>query len=75
MNIYLSGENLGHEPGVVGQAKFEYSPLVKAIKDQREEQLKAIKDQGEKQLKLLQSDANSANTKAFQSLKSLNRLN
>ena len=48
---------------------------IKAIEDQGEEQLKAIKDQEEKQLKLLQSDANSANTKAFQSLKSLNRLN
>ena len=31
MNIYLSGENLGHEPGVVGQAKFEYSPLGKVF--------------------------------------------
>ena len=24
---YLSGEDLGHKPGVVERAKFEYSPL------------------------------------------------
>ena len=47
---------------------------LKAIKDQGEDQLKVIKDHGEKQLKLLKSDANSANTKAFQRLKCLNRL-
>ena len=40
-----------------------------------EEQLKEIKDQGEEQLKLIESDANSAKTKAFQNLKFLNRLN
>ena len=48
---------------------------LKKIKDQWEKQLKAIKNQGEKQLKLLESNANSANTKVFQSSKFLNRLN
>ena len=28
---YLTGEDLGHKPGVVEQAKFEYSPLGKVI--------------------------------------------
>ena len=26
---YLTGESLGYKPGVVEQAKFEYSPLAK----------------------------------------------
>ena len=29
---YLTGEDLGHKPGVVEQAKFEYSPLGKVFK-------------------------------------------
>ena len=28
---YLSGEDLGYKPGVVKQAKFEYSPLGAAL--------------------------------------------
>ena len=45
------------------------------VEGKNEEQLKEIKDQGEQQLKLIESDANSAKTKAFQNLKFLNRLN
>ena len=30
---YLTGEDLGYKPGVVEQAKFEYSPLGNVIKD------------------------------------------
>ena len=48
---------------------------LKNVKGKKEEQLKEIKDQWEKQLKLLESNANSANTKVFQSSKFLNRLN
>ena len=51
--------------------------LWRRLKDnegKNEEQLKAINNQGERQLKLLESDANSANTKEFQSLKFLYRL-
>ena len=39
---YLTTEDLGHEPGVVEQAKFEHSPLSKVFnkgwdeKDQKE---------------------------------------
>ena len=29
---YLTGEDLGYKPGVVEQAKFEYSPLDEASK-------------------------------------------
>ena len=29
---YLIGEDLGYKPGVVAQAKFEYSPLGKVFK-------------------------------------------
>ena len=48
---------------------------MKAIKGEGEKQLKVIKDQTEKELKLFESDANSINTKTFQGLKFLNRLN
>ena len=48
---------------------------LKAIKDQGEKKLKVTKNQEEKQLKLFEGDANSANTKTFQSSKFLNRLN
>ena len=47
---------------------------LKNVEGKDDEQLKAIKDHGEKQLKALESNADSANTTAFQSLKFLNRL-
>ena len=30
---YLTGEDLGYKPGVVAQAKFEYFPLSKVLKN------------------------------------------
>ena len=31
----MTGEDLGHKPGEVEQAKFEYSPLDKGIRKKR----------------------------------------
>ena len=62
---YLTGGDLGYKPGVVEQAKFEYTPLGKVFDKgldecdkkegllkrlKNEEQLKVIKDQEERQL-------------------------
>ena len=49
---YLTGEEIlpSNQQQIIQQAKFNYSPLGKAI----EKQLKTIKDQGEKQIKAIQ---------------------
>ena len=55
---YLTGEDLGYKPGVVEQAKFEYSPLSKVFnkglkRDDEEkgllQRLKNIEDKNEEQ--------------------------
>ena len=50
---YLTGEEIlpSNQQQIIQQAKFNYSPLGKAI----EKQIKAIKDQGEKQVAALES--------------------
>ena len=50
---YLTGEEIlpSNQQQLIQQAKFNYSPLGKAI----EKQIKAIKDQGEKQVVALES--------------------
>ena len=50
---YLTGEEIlpSNQQQIIQQAKFNYSPLGKAI----EKQIKAIKDQGEKQVVALES--------------------
>ena len=46
----MTGEDLGYKPGVVEQAKFEYSPLGKVFnnglekEDKKEELLKRLKN-------------------------------
>ena len=56
---YLTGEDLGYKPGVIEQAKFEYSPLGKVFnkgldkKDKKEgllKRLKNIEDKNKEQL-------------------------
>ena len=49
---YLTGEEIlpSNQQQIIQQAKFNYSPLGKAL----EKQIKTIKDQGEKQVKLIQ---------------------
>ena len=49
---YLTGEEIlpSNQQQIIQQAKFNYSPLGKAI----EKQIKTIKDQGEKQVKAIQ---------------------
>ena len=53
----MTGEDLGYKAGVVENAKFEYSPLVKIfnkeLKGKNENQLKAIEDQRERQLDMI----------------------
>ena len=62
---YLTGEEIlpSNQHQIIQQAKFNYSPLGKALekqvkttKDQGEKQLKIIKDQGEKQVKAIQDN-------------------
>ena len=50
---YLTGEEIlpSNQQQIIQQAKFNYSPLGKAL----EKQIKAIKDQGEKQVVVLES--------------------
>ena len=50
---YLTGEEIvpSNQQQIIQQAKFNYSPLGKAIK----KQIKTIKDQGEKQVVALES--------------------
>ena len=62
---YLTGKHLGYKPGVVEQAKFEFSSLRKKVfhkgldkKDKEEEilkRLKNIEDKSEKQLKMIEN--------------------
>ena len=54
---YLTGEEIlpSNEQQITQQAKFNYSPLGKAL----EKQIKTIKDQGEKQVVALESLKNS----------------
>ena len=49
---YLTGEEIlpSNQQQIIQQAKFNYSPLLKAI----EKQIKTIEDQGEKQVKAIQ---------------------
>ena len=49
---YLTGEEIlpSNQQQIIQQAKFNYSPLGKAL----EKQIKTIKDQGEKQVKVIQ---------------------
>ena len=49
---YLAGEEIlpSNQQQIIQQAKFNYSPLGKAI----EKQIKTIKDQGEEQVKTIQ---------------------
>ena len=64
---YLAGEDLGYKPGVVEQAKFEYSPLGKIFnkgldkEDKKEGLLKRLKNvevKNEQQLRKLSDSAN-----------------
>ena len=59
---YLAGENLGYKPGVVEEAKFEYSPLDRVLSKRLKEsdkkeglskRLKSIEDNNEEQLKTI----------------------
>ena len=61
---YLIGEDLGYEPGLVEQAKFEYSPLGKVFnqgleKEDKKEgllrRLKNIEDKNEEQLQMIKN--------------------
>ena len=61
---YLAGENLAYKPGVVENAKFEYSPLSDAFnkglekKDKKEGLLKRLKNieyKKENQLKMIEN--------------------
>ena len=51
---YLTGEEIlpSNQQQIIQQAKFNYSPLGKAL----EKQVKTIKDQGEKQVKAIQDN-------------------
>ena len=71
---YLTGEDLGYKPGVVEQAKFEYSLLSKVFnrvlekEDKKEgllKKLKNIEDKKEKQLKMIENkDSNQLGIKS-----------
>ena len=39
---YLNGGDLGHKPGVVERAKFQYSPLGEALKKHLKNMIKTI---------------------------------
>ena len=60
---YLTGEEIlpSNQQQIIQQAKFNYSPLGKAL----EKQIKTIKDQGEKQVDALESlkDSNKKSTR------------
>ena len=71
---YLTGEDLGYKPGIIEQAKFEYSPLGKVFNkglnesDKKDRLLKRLKNieakdekQLEKQLKPIKNGINNAN--------------
>ena len=49
--VYITGEDIlpSDQQQIIEQAKFTYSPLVKAF----EKQIKTIEDQGEKQIKAI----------------------
>ena len=70
---YLTGEEIlpSNQQQIIQQAKFNYSPLGKAI----EKQIKTIKDQGEKQVVALESlkdsDKKLPSIKDFVSIKNL----
>ena len=51
MNIYLTGEEIlpSNQKQIIEQAKFTYSPLVKAF----EKQIKKAEDQGRKQVETI----------------------
>ena len=51
---YLTGEEIlpSNQQQIIQQAKFNYSPLGKAL----EKQIKTIEDQGEKQVKAIQDN-------------------
>ena len=59
---YLTGEDLGYKPGVIEQAKVEYSPLGKAFnkgldkKDKKEGLLKKLKNIEDKNKEQLQEN-------------------
>ena len=71
MWIYLIGDDVGLKSSTVEQARFEYSPLSKFLKEEEEkqgplkilkniegkneQQLKAIEDQGNKQLSAMKN--------------------
>ena len=73
---YLIGEDLGYKPGVVAQAKFEYSPLGKVFKkglDKKKKKkekgilirLENIEDKYENQLKMIENkDSKQLDTKS-----------
>ena len=71
---YLTGEEIlpSNQQQIIQQAKFNYSPLGKAL----EKQIKTIKDQGEKQLVALESlkdsDKNLTSIKDFIPTENLN---
>ena len=82
---YLTGEDLGYKPGVVEQAKFEYSYYIfnKGLdkEDKREGFLKILKNVEtinerhlEKQLKPIENDINNSNTNTLKKLRLLNKL-
>ena len=83
----MTGKDLGYKPGVVEQAKFEYSPLGKVFnkglekKGKKEVLLKRLKnsedttkDQIKSQLKPIENGVDSANKNAFKKLKFLSGL-
>ena len=68
---YLSGEEIlqSNQQQIIQQAKFNYSPLGKAL----EKQIKTIEDQGKKQVKAIQVKINYYFQKKDKSLKIFTR--
>ena len=72
---YLTGEDLGYKPGVVEQAKFEYSPLGKVFnkgldkEDKKEGLLKRLKNIEVKNEQQLRKLSDSANKEEFKELR------
>ena len=62
MNIYLTGEEIlpSNQKQIIEQAKFTYSPLVKAF----EKQIKKAEDQGRKQVETIKDLKAREQTKA-----------
>ena len=62
MNIYLTGEEIlpSNQKQIIEQAKFTYSPLVKAF----EKQIKKVQDQGRKQVETIKDLKAREQTKA-----------